>query len=148
MANDNYPNGWKDGQSSVDMYAENGRSYSPAELEREKLRIKGEKEKNENSNKNNNTYSTGSSAYLARNDREIAAHTKDSNRTAAINIIVEEERQKWKKKSAFGKFIAKLGGNSFKTRQGEIEENAINKVNNMSDKRVAEFVEEHNKGRR
>ena len=147
MANDNYPNGWKDGQSSVDMYA-NGRSYSPAELEREKLRIKGEKEKNENSNKNNNTYSTGSSAYLARHDQEIAAHTNDSNRTAAINIIVEEERQKWKKKSPFGKFVAKLGGKSFKTMQGEIEENAINKVNNMSDKRVSEFVEEHNKGRR
>lgn len=147
MANDNYPNGWKDGQSSVDMYAKNGRSYSPAELEREKLRIKGEKEKNENSNKNY-TYSTGSSAYLARHDQEIAAHTNDSNRTAAINIIVEEERQKWKKKSPFGKFVAKLGGKSFKTMQGEIEENAINKVNNMSDKRVSEFVEEHNKGRR
>lgn len=147
MANDNYPNGWKDGQSSVDMYAKNGRSYSPAELEREKLRIKGEKEKNENSNKNY-TYSTGSSAYLARHDQEIAAHTNDSNRTAAINIIVEEERKKWKENGPFGKFVAKLRGRDLKAREMEIYDYATRRVNNMSDKRVAEFVEEHNKGRR
>lgn len=148
MANDNYPNGWKDGQSSVDMYAKNGRSYSPAELEREKLRIKGEKEKNENSNKNNNTYSTGSSAYLARNDREIAARTKDSNRTAAINIIVEKKRQEWKEKSPFGKFVAKLRGRDLKAREMEIYDYATRRVNNMNEEQVERFIEEHNKGRR
>lgn len=67
----------------------------------------------------------------------------ERNQIEAINLIVEQKRQEYNKKSWFGKAIATLRGKTFKQMASEIEEYAAKRVENMSPSYLEDFIEEN-----
>lgn len=67
----------------------------------------------------------------------------ERNQIEAINLIVEQKRQEYNKKSWFGKAIATLRGKTFKKMASEIEEYAAKQVENMSPSYLEHFIEEN-----
>jgi len=77
------------------------------------------------------------------------ARIYESNKMKGVQIIIEQKRQNYNKKSWFGKAIAKLRGKTFAKMRPEIEEYATRRVENMSAEELAYFIENNSeeKGR-
>ena len=151
MANEqNFPNGWKDGYSSADHATE---SYSPYAAERKQREALGRSEERE---RRMSEYNSGLAREQARYEkqqserakvewqnveREREARRHISQRREAINIIVQQKREDYNKKSWFQKAIAKLRGRTFNKMKSQITAEAERRVDKMSPAQIERFIE-------
>ena len=81
-------------------------------------------------------------SQIEREGREQVAE-----RRKAINLIVQQKRDEYNKKSWFGKAIATLRGKSFDKMKKQITEAAEGRVDRMSSEQVESFIEKQTEGR-
>ena len=154
---DNYPNGYKDGYSCADDPER--RDYSPSGVEaqlRDALAASAERERRMSE------YQAGlDREQEARERREAERATEEwkmsqieregreqvAERRKAINLIVQQKRDEYNKKSWFGKAIATLRGKSFDKMKKQITESAEGRVDRMSPEQVESFIEKQTEGR-
>ena len=81
-------------------------------------------------------------SQIEREGREQVAE-----RRKAINLIVQQKRDEYNKKSWFGKAIATLRGKGFDKMKKQITEAAERRVDRMSPEQVESFIEKQTEGR-
>ena len=81
-------------------------------------------------------------SQIEREGREQVAE-----RRKAINLIVQQKRDEYNKKSWFGKAIATLRGKGFDKMKKQITEAAERRVDRMSSEQVESFIEKQTEGR-
>lgn len=154
---DNYPNGYKDGYSSADDPER--RDYSPSGVEaqlRDALAASAERERRMSE------YQAGLDREQEARERREAERAREewkmsqieregreqvAERRKAINLIVQQKRDEYNKKSWFGKAIATLRGKSFDKMKKQITESAEGRVDRMSPEQVESFIEKQTEGR-
>ena len=154
---DNYPNGYKDGYSSADDPER--RDYSPSGVEaqlRDALAASAERERRMSE------YQAGLDREQRNRDKQQLEQQKEdwrmsqieregreqvAERRKAINLIVQQKRDEYNKKSWFGKAIATLRGKSFDKMKKQITESAEGRVDRMSPEQVESFIEKQTEGR-
>ena len=154
---DNYPNGYKDGYSSADDPER--RDYSPSGVEaqlRDALAASAERERRMSE------YQAGLDREQEARERREAERAREewkmsqieregreqvAERRKAINLIVQQKRDEYNKKSWFGKAIATLRGKSFDKMEKQITESAEGRVDRMSPEQVESFIEKQTEGR-
>lgn len=154
---DNYPNGYKDGYSSADDPER--RDYSPSGVEaqlRDALAASAERERRMSE------YQAGLDREQEARERREAERAREewkmsqieregreqvAERRKAINLIVQQKRDEYNKKSWFGKAIATLRGKSFDKMKKQITEAAERRVDRMSPEQVESFIEKQTEGR-
>ena len=154
---DNYPNGYKDGYSSADDPER--RDYSPSGVEaqlRDALAASAERERRMSE------YQAGLDREQRNRDKQQLEQQKEdwrmsqieregreqvAERRKAINLIVQQKRDEYNKKSWFGKAIATLRGKGFDKMKKQITEAAERRVDRMSSEQVESFIEKQTEGR-
>ena len=154
---DNYPNGYKDGYSSADDPER--RDYSPSGVEaqlRDALAASAERERRMSE------YQAGLDREQEARERREAERAREewkmsqieregreqvAERRKAINLIVQQKRDEYNKKSWFGKAIATLRGKGFDKMKKQITEAAERRVDRMSPEQVETFIEKQTEGR-
>ena len=154
---DNYPNGYKSGYSSADDPER--RDYSPSGVEaqlRDALAASAERERRMSE------YQAGLDREQEARERREAERAREewkmsqieregreqvAERRKAINLIVQQKRDEYNKKSWFGKAIATLRGKSFDKMKKQITEAAEGRVDRMSPEQVESFIEKQTEGR-
>ena len=154
---DNYPNGYKSGYSSADDPER--RDYSPSGVEaqlRDALAASAERERRMSE------YQAGLDREQRNRDKQQLEQQKEdwrmsqieregreqvAERRKAINLIVQQKRDEYNKKSWFGKAIATLRGKSFDKMKKQITESAEGRVDRMSPEQVESFIEKQTEGR-
>ena len=154
---DNYPNGYKDGYSSADDPER--RDYSPSGVEaqlRDALAASAERERRMSE------YQAGLDREQEARERREAERAREewkmsqieregreqvAERRKAINLIVQQKRDEYNKKSWFGKAIATLRGKSCDKMKKQITESAEGRVDRMSPEQVESFIEKQTEGR-
>ena len=154
---DNYPNGYKDGYSSADDPER--RDYSPSGVEaqlRDALAASAERERRMSE------YQAGLDREQEARERREAERAREewkmsqieregreqvAERRKAINLIVQQKRDEYNKKSWFGKAIATLRGKGFDKIKQQITEAAERRVDRMSPEQVETFIEKQTEGR-
>lgn len=154
---DNYPNGYKDGYSSADDPER--RDYSPSGVEaqlRDALAASAERERRMSE------YQAGLDREQEARERREAERAREewkmfqieregreqvAERRKAINLIVQQKRDEYNKKSWFGKAIATLRGKGFDKMKKQITEAAERRVDRMSPEQVESFIEKQTEGR-
>ena len=154
---DNYPNGYKDGYSSADDPER--RDYSPSGVEaqlRDALAASAERERRMSE------YQAGLDREQRNRDKQQLEQQKEdwrmsqieregreqvAERRKAINLIVQQKRDEYNKKSWFGKAIATLRGKGFDKMKKQITEAAERRVDRMSPEQVESFIEKQTEGR-
>ncbi len=154
---DNYPNGYKDGYSSADDPER--RDYSPSGVEaqlRDALAARAERERRMSE------YQAGLDREQEARERREAERAREewkmsqieregreqvAERRKAINLIVQQKRDEYNKKSWFGKAIATLRGKGFDKMKKQITEAAERRVDRMSPEQVESFIEKQTEGR-
>ena len=154
---DNYPNGYKSGYSSADDPER--RDYSPSGVEaqlRDALAASAERERRMSE------YQAGLDREQEARERREAERAREewkmsqieregreqvAERRKAINLIVQQKRDEYNKKSWFGKAIATLRGKSFDKMKKQITESAEGRVDRMSPEQVESFIEKQTEGR-
>ena len=154
---DNYPNGYKDGYSSADDPER--RDYSPSGVEaqlRDALAESYERERRMSE------YQAGLDREQEARERREAERAREewkmsqieregreqvAERRKAINLIVQQKRDEYNKKSWFGKAIATLRGKGFDKMKKQITEAAERRVDRMSPEQVESFIEKQTEGR-
>lgn len=148
---DNYSNGYKSGYSSADDPER--KDYSPLGVEgqqRDALAGSQERERRMSEyqagldREQRNRYKQQLEqqkedwimAQIEREGREQVAE-----RRKAINLIVQQKKDEYNKKSWFGKAIATLRGKSFDKMKKQITEAAERRVDRMSPEQVESFIE-------
>ena len=154
---DNYSNGYKSGYSSADDPER--RDYSPSGVEaqlRDALAASAERERRMSE------YQAGLDREQRNRDKQQLEQQKEdwrmsqieregreqvAERRKAINLIVQQKRDEYNKKSWFGKAIATLRGKSFDKMKKQITEAAEGRVDRMSSEQVESFIEKQTEGR-
>ena len=154
---DNYSNGYKSGYSSADDPER--RDYSPSGVEaqlRDALAASAERERRMSE------YQAGLDREQEARERREAERAREewkmsqieregreqvAERRKAINLIVQQKRDEYNKKSWFGKAIATLRGKSFDKMKKQITESAEGRVDRMSPEQVESFIEKQTEGR-
>lgn len=154
---DNYSNGYKSGYSSADDPER--KDYSPSGIEAqqrdalaesyEKERIMSEYQKGLDTEQRNRDKQQleqqkedWKMSQIEREGREQVAE-----RRKAINLIVQQKRDEYNKKSWFGKAIATLRGKSFDKMKRQITEAAERRVDRMGPEQIEAFIEKQTEGR-
>ena len=154
---DNYSNGYKSGYSSADDPER--RDYSPSGVEaqlRDALAASAERERRMSE------YQAGLDREQEARERREAERAREewkmsqieregreqvAERRKAINLIVQQKRDEYNKKSWFGKAIATLRGKGFDKMKKQITEAAERRVDRMSSEQVESFIEKQTEGR-
>ena len=154
---DNYSNGYKSGYSSADD--PDRKDYSPYGVEaqqRDSLAASYEKERKMSE------YQDGLDKEQRYRDKIEAEHHREewlrkqieeegrefvANRRKAINIIVQQKREEYNKKSWFGKGIATLRGKSYDKMKKQITEAAEKRVDRMGPEQLEKFIERETEGK-
>lgn len=154
---DNYSNGYKSGYSSADDPER--RDYSPSGVEaqlRDALAASAERERRMSE------YQAGLDREQRNRDKQQLEQQKEdwrmsqieregreqvAERRKAINLIVQQKRDEYNKKSWFGKAIATLRGKGFDKMKKQITEAAERRVDRMSPEQVESFIEKQTEGR-
>ena len=154
---DNYPNGYKDGYSSADDPER--RDYSPSGVEAQQRDALAESYERE---RRMSEYQAGLDREQRNRDKQQLEQQKEdwrmsqieregreqvAERRKAINLIVQQKRDEYNKKSWFGKAIATLRGKSFDKMKKQITESAEGRVDRMSPEQVESFIEKQTEGR-
>ena len=154
---DNYPNGHKSGYSSADDPER--KDYSPLGVDgqqRDALAESYEKERRMSE------YQAGIDRERRNREKQQLEQQKEDWRMAqieregreqvaerrkAINLIVQQKKDEYNKKSWFGKAIATLRGKSFDKMKKQITEAAERRVDRMTPEQIENFVEKQTEGR-
>lgn len=154
---DNYPNGTKSGYSAADD--PDRRDYSPlgvASQQRNALHDSYERERQMDE------YQRGVDSERARLEKIQAEREREEwirenqererrkrvdLRWEAIDIIVQQKRDEYNKKSWFGKAIATLRGKTFYKMRDQITDAAERTVDSMTPEEIKEFVKMEREGR-
>ncbi len=154
---DNYPNGYKSGYSSADDPER--RDYSPSGVEAQQRDALAESYERE---RRMSEYQAGLDREQRNRDKQQLEQQKEdwrmsqieregreqvAERRKAINLIVQQKRDEYNKKSWFGKAIATLRGKSFDKMKKQITESAEGRVDRMSSEQVESFIEKQTEGR-
>ena len=154
---DNYPNGYKSGYSSADDPER--RDYSPSGVEAQQRDALAESYERE---RRMSEYQAGLDREQRNRDKQQLEQQKEdwrmsqieregreqvAERRKAINLIVQQKRDEYNKKSWFGKAIATLRGKSFDKMKKQITEAAEGRVDRMSSEQVESFIEKQTEGR-
>lgn len=154
---DNYPNGYKSGYSSADDPER--RDYSPSGVEAQQRDALAESYERE---RRMSEYQAGLDREQRNRDKQQLEQQKEdwrmsqieregreqvAERRKAINLIVQQKRDEYNKKSWFGKAIATLRGKSFDKMKKQITESAEGRVDRMSPEQVESFIEKQTEGR-
>lgn len=154
---DNYPNGYKSGYSSADDPER--RDYSPSGVEAQQRDALAESYERE---RRMSEYQAGLDREQRNRDKQQLEQQKEdwrmsqieregreqvAERRKAINLIVQQKRDEYNKKSWFGKAIATLRGKSFDKMKKQITEAAERRVDRMSSEQVESFIEKQTEGR-
>lgn len=154
---DNYPNGYKSGYSSADDPER--RDYSPSGVEAQQRDALAESYERE---RRMSEYQAGLDREQRNRDKQQLEQQKEdwrmsqieregreqvAERRKAINLIVQQKRDEYNKKSWFGKAIATLRGKSFDKMKKQITEAAEGRVDRMSPEQVESFIEKQTEGR-
>ena len=154
---DNYPNGYKDGYSSADDPER--RDYSPSGVEAQQRDALAESYERE---RRMSEYQAGLDREQRNRDKQQLEQQKEdwrmsqieregreqvAERRKAINLIVQQKRDEYNKKSWFGKAIATLRGKGFDKMKKQITEAAERRVDRMSPEQVESFIEKQTEGR-
>jgi len=154
---DNYSNGYKQGYSSADDPER--KDYSPSGVEaqqRDTLAASVERERRmseyqagldkEQRNRDNieaqQQRESWEMSQIEREGREQVAQRRE-----AINLIVQQKRDEYNKKSWFGKAVATLRGKSFDKMKKQITEAAERRVDRMGSEQIEQFIEKQTEGR-
>ena len=154
---DNYPNGYKSGYSSADDPER--RDYSPSGVEAQQRYALAESYERE---RRMSEYQAGLDREQRNRDKQQLEQQKEdwrmsqieregreqvAERRKAINLIVQQKRDEYNKKSWFGKAIATLRGKGFDKMKKQITEAAERRVDRMSPEQVESFIEKQTEGR-
>lgn len=154
---DNYSNGYKSGYSSADDPER--RDYSPSGVEAQQRDALAESYERE---RRMSEYQAGLDREQRNRDKQQLEQQKEdwrmsqieregreqvAERRKAINLIVQQKRDEYNKKSWFGKAIATLRGKSFDKMKKQITESAEGRVDRMSSEQVESFIEKQTEGR-
>lgn len=154
---DNYSNGYKSGYSSADDPER--RDYSPYGVEAQQRDALAESYERE---RRMSEYQAGLDREQRNRDKQQLEQQKEdwrmsqieregreqvAERRKAINLIVQQKRDEYNKKSWFGKAIATLRGKSFDKMKKQITEAAEGRVDRMSSEQVESFIEKQTEGR-
>ena len=154
---DNYPNGYKYGYSSADDPER--RDYSPSGVEAQQRDALAESYERE---RRMSEYQAGLDREQRNRDKQQLEQQKEdwrmsqieregreqvAERRKAINLIVQQKRDEYNKKSWFGKAIATLRGKGFDKMKKQITEAAERRVDRMSPEQVESFIEKQTEGR-
>lgn len=154
---DNYSNGYKSGYSSADDPER--RDYSPSGVEAQQRDALAESYERE---RRMSEYQAGLDREQRNRDKQQLEQQKEdwrmsqieregreqvAERRKAINLIVQQKRDEYNKKSWFGKAIATLRGKSFDKMKKQITESAEGRVDRMSPEQVESFIEKQTEGR-
>lgn len=154
---DNYPNGYKSGYSSADDPER--RDYSPSGVEAQQRDALAESYERE---RRMSEYQAGLDREQRNRDKQQLEQQKEdwrmsqieregreqvAERRKAINLIVQQKRDEYNKKSWFGKAIATLRGKGFDKMKKQITEAAERRVDRMSPEQVESFIEKQTEGR-
>lgn len=154
---DNYSNGYKSGYSSADDPER--RDYSPSGVEAQQRDALAESYERE---RRMSEYQAGLDREQKNRDKQQLEQQKEdwrmsqieregreqvAERRKAINLIVQQKRDEYNKKSWFGKAIATLRGKSFDKMKKQITESAEGRVDRMSSEQVESFIEKQTEGR-
>lgn len=154
---DNYPNGYKSGYSSADDPER--RDYSPSGVEAQQRDALAESYERE---RRMSEYQAGLDREQRNRDKQQLEQQKEdwrmsqieregreqvAERRKAINLIVQQKRDEYNKKSWFGKAIATLRGKGFDKMKKQITEAAERRVDRMSSEQVESFIEKQTEGR-
>ena len=154
---DNYSNGYKSGYSSADDPER--RDYSPSGVEAQQRDALAESYERE---RRMSEYQAGLDREQKNRDKQQLEQQKEdwrmsqieregreqvAERRKAINLIVQQKRDEYNKKSWFGKAIATLRGKSFDKMKKQITESAEGRVDRMSPEQVESFIEKQTEGR-
>ena len=154
---DNYSNGYKSGYSSADDPER--RDYSPSGVEAQQRDALAESYERE---RRMSEYQAGLDREQGARERREAERAREewkmsqieregreqvAERRKAINLIVQQKRDEYNKKSWFGKAIATLRGKSFDKMKKQITESAEGRVDRMSPEQVESFIEKQTEGR-
>lgn len=82
---------------------------------------------------------------MAQIDR--AGREQVAERRKAVNLIVQQKKDEYNKKSWFGKAIATLRGKSFDKMKKQITEAAERRVDRMNPEQIESFIEMQTEGR-
>lgn len=154
---DNYSNGYKSGYSSVDDPER--KDYSPLGVEGQQRNALAESQERE---RRMSEYQAGLDRERRIQDKQRLEQQKEEWRMAqieregryqvaerrkAINLIVQQKRDEYNKKSWFGKAIAILQGKNFDKMKKQITEAAERRIDRMTPEQVERFVEKQTEGR-
>ena len=154
---DNYPNGYKSGYSSADDPER--RDYSPSGVEAQQRDALAESYERK---RRMSEYQAGLDREQRNRDKQQLEQQKEdwrmsqieregreqvAERRKAINLIVQQKRDEYNKKSWFGKAIATLRGKGFDKMKKQITEAAERRVDRMSSEQVESFIEKQTEGR-
>lgn len=154
---DNYSNGYKSGYSSADDPER--RDYSPSGVEAQQRDALAESYERE---RRMSEYQAGLDREQRNRDKQQLEQQKEdcrmsqieregreqvAERRKAINLIVQQKRDEYNKKSWFGKAIATLRGKGFDKMKKQITEAAERRVDRMSPEQVESFIEKQTEGR-
>lgn len=154
---DNYSNGYKSGYSSVDDPER--KNYSPLGVEGQQRDALAESQERE---RRMSEYQAGLDKEQRNRDNQRLEQQKEDWRMAqieqegreqvaerrkAINLIVQQKRDEYNKKSWFGKAIATLKGKNFDKMKRQITEAAERRVDRMNSEQIEHFIEMQTEGR-
>ena len=154
---DNYSNGYKSGYSSSDDPER--KDYSPSGVEAQRRNALAESYERE---RRRSKYQAGLDGEQRERERREAEREREewkmsqieregreqvAERRKAINLIVQQKRDEYNKKSWFGKAIATLRGKSFDKMKRQITEAAERRVDRMSPEQIEQFIERQTEGR-
>ena len=154
---DNYSNGYKSGYSSADDPER--KDYSPSGVEAQQRDALAESFERE---RRMSEYQAGLDREQRNRDKQQLEQQKEdwrmsqieregreqvAERRKAINLIVQQKRDEYNKKSWFGKAIATLRGKGFDKMKKQITEAAERRVDRMSTEQVESFIEKQTEGR-
>lgn len=151
MTNENnYPNGYKDGWSSADHATDNYSPYAAERKQRDALERSEASEsemaryeaglENERRAREKNEEQRAKEEYFFAKIESVA-NEQYKQRKEAINIIVQQKRDEYNKKSWFGKAIASLRGKSFDKMKIQITEDAEKRIDRMQPEQIEQFIE-------
>lgn len=154
---DNYSNGYKSGYSSADDPER--KNYSPYGVEaqqRDALAESYERERRMSKYQEGLDREQRNREKIEEEQRreewrmaemERVGREQVAQRRKAINLIVQQKRDEYDKKSWFGKAVAKLRGKSFDKMKRQITEDAEKRVDRMIPEQVERFIEKQTEGR-
>lgn len=154
---DNYSNGYKSGYSSAqDPERKNYSSLGVKGQQRDALAESQERERRMSE------YQAGLDTEQRNRDHQRLEQQKEewkmtqieregkekiAERRKAINLIVQQKKDEYNKKSWFGKAIATLKGKNFDKMERQITEAAEKRIDRMNPEQIEHFIENQTEGR-